>query len=55
MITVSQICALLASAFAGALIAYVPTARQKGWPVGDSSNMPVQRYLAFDTILLMRR
>jgi hypothetical protein len=30
-----QYCALLSSVFAGGLIAYQPTARQNGWPVGS--------------------
>ncbi len=41
-------CSLLAAAFAGALIAYVPTARQRNWPVGilfERGTVPTAVYL----------
>ena len=35
MTTLPQLCAVLAAAFAGALVAYAPTARQRNWPIGE--------------------
>lgn len=33
--SVAQIFALLAMAFAGTIVSYVPTARQNSWPIGQ--------------------
>lgn len=35
MMSPPQVFCLLAAAFAGATVAYVPTARQRNWPVGQ--------------------
>ncbi len=48
-------CSLLAAAFAGALIAYVPTARQHNWPVGilfERGTVPTAVYLGVAALLL---
>ncbi|CCF95696.1 hypothetical protein B7R78_0015305 [Ralstonia solanacearum] len=50
-----QFCSLLAAAFAGALIAYVPTARQRNWPVGklfERGTVPATVYLGVAALLL---
>jgi len=53
--TVPQLCALLAAGFAGALMAYVPTARLRQWPVGqlfERGIVPTVVYLAVAVVLL---
>jgi hypothetical protein len=53
--TIPQLCALLAAAFAGALAAYVPTARQRQWPVGqlfERGTVPTSVYLVVAVVLL---
>ena len=51
----TQACILLSAAFAGALDAYAPTARQKGWPTGQlfvQGGVPFFVYLAVAATLL---
>lgn len=53
--TISQLCALLAAAFAGSLAAYVPTARQRQWPIGqlfERGIVPTAVYLIVAAVLL---
>lgn len=53
--TTPQICAVLAAAFAGSLAAYVPTARQRQWPVGqlfERGVVPTAVYLIVAVVLL---
>jgi cytochrome c biogenesis factor len=47
--------ALLAAAFAGTIVAYVPTARQRNWPVGqifERGTVPIAVYLGVAAFLL---
>lgn len=55
MATLPQFCALVAAAFAGALVAYVPTARQHNWPVGklfERDIVPSAIYLGVAVLLV---
>ncbi|MEZ0191835.1 hypothetical protein AB9X41_21800 [Ralstonia solanacearum] len=55
MTTLPQFCALLAAGFAGALVAYVPTARQRNWPIGELFKrgiVPGAVYLGVAALLL---
>lgn len=52
---VQQTCALVSAAFCGAMVAYVPTARQRGWPVGsmfERGIVPTGVYLCVMAFLL---
>lgn len=51
----AQLAALLAAAFAGALVAYVPTARERNWPVGSlfaRGIVPTATYLIVAVLVL---
>ena len=52
---IAQICAIFATAFAGAIISYVPAARQNSWPIGlvfQRGILPLAVYLGVIALML---